>query len=194
MRIILLANNLNIVKEIKNLLKDYEIVLPEEIGLNIEIEDIVDTVENNSIIKARMAMEKINENILSVESGLFVKSLNNLPGTNTYNFLGENATDEERCNYIIENVTDKDRKAEILTCATLILNGKEYIVTGVTEGIIAKEPRGVKGEWYDKILEVEDGKTVSELPKRERDRANSIRRAIKKLYTANVLTTKYKLR
>ena len=190
MKIIVASNNQNKIKEIKSILKEYEIMSLEEAGLHMEIEETGKSFSTNSKIKAREVAKVTDEIVLADDSGLCVKSLNDFPGIETHRFLGENATDEERNNYIIEKLEgkeDEERFAEAITCITVIIDDKEYTVTGVTEGIITKEPRGENGFGFDPIFQTESGKTLAELPKVQKNRASSRRRALNKLIKMKIL-------
>ena len=190
MKIIVASNNEGKISEIKAILKEYEILSLKEAGLNLDIEEYGETFITNSKIKAREVAKLTDEIVLADDSGLCVKALDDFPGVQTHRFLGENATDEDRNNYIISKLKGKEgneRAADFITCITVIIDGKEYTVTGVTEGIITKEPRGKNGFGFDPIFETESGKTLAELPKIQKNRASSRRRALNKLIKMKIL-------
>ena len=190
MKIVVATNNQGKIDEFKALLKDYEVVSLKEAGIDKEVEEVEETFSANSRLKAREIAKLTDEIVLADDSGLLVKSLDDFPGVKTHRFLGDDATDEDRNNYIIDKLKGKEgneRAAEFVTCITAIIDGEEYTVTGVTEGVITKEPRGKNGFGFDPIFETESGKTLAELPKIQKNRASSRRRALNKLIKMKIL-------
>lgn len=190
MKIVVATNNPGKISEIKEILNDYNVISLKEAGINIDIEETGDTFVENSKLKARAIAKLTDEIVLADDSGLLVKSLDDFPGVKTHRFLGDDATDEDRNNYIIKQLEGKEgdeRKAEAVTSLTVIIDDKEYSVTGVTEGKITKQPRGKNGFGFDPIFETESGKTLAELPKIQKNRASSRRRALNKLKKMKIL-------
>lgn len=190
MKIIVATNNKGKAREIKDILKEYEVITLEEAGINLEVEETGDTFSENAKIKAREVAKYTDEIVLADDSGLSIKCLDGFPGVKTHRFLGENATDEDRNNYIIEKLKGKqgeEREAEVVTCIALIKNNQEYVVTGTTEGRIADKPRGNNGFGFDPIFETLFGKTLAELPTYQKNRASSRKTALTKLKKLNIL-------
>ena len=190
MKIIVATNNAGKIKEIKKILKEYDIISLQEAGINIDIKETGETFSENARIKAREIAKLTDEIVLADDTGLSIKCLDGFPGVKTHRFLGENATDEERNNYIIEKLkgkTGEERAAEVVTCIALIKDKEEYVVTGVTEGIIAEKPRGKKGFGFDPIFETSFGKTLAEISPYQKNRASSRKIALTKLKKMNIL-------
>ena len=190
MKIIVATNNYGKIEEIKEILKEYEIISLKEAGINIDIEETGETFSENARIKARKIASLTNEIVLADDSGLSIKCLDGFPGVRTHRFLGENATDEERNNYIIEKLKGKEgdeRLAEVETCIAVIKDNQEYVVTGVLEGRIAKEARGKNGFGFDPIFETLFGKTLAELCKSKKNKISSRKKALNKLKRLNIL-------
>ena len=190
MKIIVATNNKGKAKEIKAILKEYEIVTLEEAGINLDIEETGETFLENAKIKAREVAKYTDEIVLADDTGLSIKCLDGFPGVKTHRFLGENATDEERNNYIIEQLKGKqgdERAAEVVTCIAVIKDKEEYTVIGVNEGRIADKPRGKSGFGFDPIFETSFGKTLAEIPPYQKNRASSRKIALTKLKKLNIL-------
>ena len=100
--IILATNNKGKVKEIKELLNDQEIKTLKEMNIKIVIEENGDTFEENALKKAREIYKLTNTPCIADDSGICIKELNGFPGVKTARFLGDNASQEERNNYLIE--------------------------------------------------------------------------------------------
>ena len=100
----------------------------------------------------------------------------------THRFLGENATDKMRNEYLINEV-DKynDRSAEVI-CNLVYYNGSEIIVgEGILKGFISKECRGTNGFGFDEIFELPNGLTLAELTPEEKNEVSARALALKDL-------------
>lgn len=183
--IILATNNKGKVKEIKELLNDQEIKTLKEMNIKIDIEENGDTFEENALKKAREIYKLTNTPCIADDSGICIKELNGFPGVKTARFLGDNASQEERNNYLIEKLKGmpkEKRKVDFITCIAYInKNGEEKTFTGVLEGYIAENPRGYNGFGFDEIFELEDGRTLAELDSEEKNSISSRKIALKKL-------------
>ena len=157
--IILATNNKGKVKEIKEILKNEDIKTLKEMNINIEIEETGETFETNALIKARK--------IYSLTNTACIEELGGFPGIKTARFLGENATQEERNNYLIkrlEGIPKAKRTVQFITFIAYIdSQGNEKIYKGILNGYIAEAPRGNNGFGFDEIFELEDGRTLAEL-------------------------------
>lgn len=190
MKIVVASNNKGKIDEIKSILSDYEVLSMAEAGIDLEIEENGKTFSENSKIKARAISKLTDEIVLADDSGLEIHALNDFPGVQTRRFLGEDATDEERNNYLLKQLEGKegaDRAAACVTNITVIIDGKEYTVVGVTDGSITKEPRGTHGFGFDPIFETTRGETFAEMFKSDKDMISSRRRALNKLKKMNIL-------
>ena len=70
MKIIVATNNKGKAKEIKAILKEYEIVTLEEAGINLDIEETGETFLENAKIKAREVAKYTDEIVLADDTGL----------------------------------------------------------------------------------------------------------------------------
>ena len=183
--IILATNNSGKVKEIKEILKNEEIKTLKEMNINIEIEEDGETFEENALKKAREIYKLTNMASIADDSGICIKKLNDFPGVKTARFLGENATQEKRNNYLIERLNGmpkEKRTVQFITCIAYInKQGKEKIYKGILNGYIAEAPRGKNGFGFDEIFELEDGRTLAELETEEKNNISSRKIALQKL-------------
>ena len=136
--IILATNNKGKVKEIKEILKNEEIKALKEMNINIEIEETGETFESNALIKAREIYKLTNIACIADDSGICIEALDGFPGVKTARFLGENATQEDRNNYLIkklEGISKAKRKVEFITCIAYVdSQGNEKIYKGTLNG------------------------------------------------------------
>lgn len=187
--IILATNNAGKIREIKEILKeiksDIKVVSLKEAGIDIEVEEDKDTFEGNAIKKATEISKMTGKTCIADDSGLCIDALNGFPGVKTARFLGEDATQEERNNYILEqmkNIEKENRKCQAITCiAKVDANGKKQTYIGVLKGYISSESRGSNGFGFDEIFELENGQTLAEITPEEKNKITGRKQALNKL-------------
>lgn len=182
--IIVATNNLGKIKEIKEILKDVTLLTMKEVGIMIEIEENELTFEKNALKKAKEIARLTQKTCIADDSGLMVDELDGFPGVKTKRFLEEEATDEERNNYLLEKLKGlpkQRRKAKVVTCIALANEQEEIVLKGEVQGWIATEKRGDNGFGFDEIVELENGKTLAELLPEEKNEISSRRLALEKL-------------
>ena len=100
----------------------------------------------------------------------------------THRFLGDNATDRMRNEYLINEVNKyQDRSAQVV-CILVYYDGEQEIVgEGILKGYISKECRGNNGFGVDEIFELPNGLTLAELSLEEKNNISARALAIKDL-------------
>lgn len=156
MKLVIATDNKNKVKEIKEVLKDFdfEILSKKELGLgDLNIVENAETLEGNAKIKAEAISKKIDSYILADDTGLFVKALNGEPGVRSARYAGDHDEKENR-KKLLKNLEDKDdRSAYFKTVLCLISPDKNLnFIEGTCKGIIANEEKGKGGFGYDPIF------------------------------------------
>lgn len=183
-KIIVATTNAGKFREIKEILKNYELISLKDIKCEIEVEEDQETLEGNSKKKAEEIAKITNMPCIADDTGLCIEALNGWPGVHTARFLGEKATPSQRNEAILEkmrNLTGKERKAKVISIMTYYEKGKFIVAKGEIEGIIAKEQRGENGYGFDPIFELENGKTYAELTQAEKNTISHRRRALENL-------------
>lgn len=183
-KIVIATNNQGKLKEIKQILKEYELLTLKDVNCNIEVEEDQDTFEGNSLKKAKEIAEITNMPCIADDSGLCINEFNGWPGVHTARFLGDDSTPEQRNNAILEkmkNLNGDERKAKVKCVVTYYENGQVLVGTGEVEGKIAENPRGDNGFGFDPIFELENGKTYAELTKEEKNKISHRKRALENL-------------
>ena len=99
-KIVIATNNKGKIREIKQILNNYELLTLNDINCSIEIEEDQETFEGNSLKKAKEISQKTNMPCIADDSGLCIDAFDGWPGVYTARFLGENASQEERNNAI----------------------------------------------------------------------------------------------
>ena len=84
--IILASNNKDKVKEVKEILKGYDIISMKEAGIDVDIEENGTTFEENALIKARAIMKLTGQITMADDSGLEIDYLNKAPGVYSARF------------------------------------------------------------------------------------------------------------
>lgn len=176
------TNNKGKLKEIREILSDYKIDSLKDKNIDIEVEEDQDTFLENAKKKAQEIYNIAHEEVIADDSGLCINALDGFPGVLTHRFLGENATDEMRNDYLIEKTNQcADRCAKVV-CYIVYFNGKETVVgEGILNGYISKNRRGVNGFGFDEIFELQNGKTLAELTSEEKNEVSARSLALKDL-------------
>ena len=183
-KIIVATNNKGKLKEIREILTDYELLSLEEVGINVKVEEDENTFRGNSLKKANEIFKIANIPCIADDSGLCIDIFNGWPGVETARFLGDKASQEDRNKYILEKMKDKsgeERNAKVVCDIAYVDNENTTVVEGIIEGKISKEERGSNGFGFDSIFELEDGRTLAELSEKEKNDVSSRRIALEKL-------------
>lgn len=193
-KIVIATNNINKLKEIKEIFKEYELLSLKDINCNIEVEEDGKTFEENAKKKAGEIAKITNLPVLADDSGLCIEAFNGWPGVYTDRFLGENATPIQKNEAILEkmkNLKGEERKAKVVCIMAYCENGKYIVAKGEVEGKIAEEPRGQSGFGFDPIFEIENGKTYGEISEEEKNKISHRKKALENLQKQLTNLVKY---
>ena len=181
-KVVIATNNLGKIKEIKEILKDYEILTLKDMNCEIEVEEDQDTFEGNAMKKAKEIAEVLKMPAIADDSGLCIDILKGWPGVYTARFLGENATQEQRNNAILEKMKkEPERMARVRCCMAYYEDGNFILGKGEVEGKIAIQKRGKNGFGFDEIIELPNGKTFAELTLDEKNQISHRKLALQDL-------------
>lgn len=183
-KVLVATNNQGKLKEIKEILKEFELLTLKDVNCNIEVEEDQETFEGNSKKKAMEIAKITNMPCIADDSGLCIDVFEGWPGVYTARFLGEEATPEERNQAILEkmkHLKEEERKARVVCVMTYCENGKCIVGKGEIEGKIATNPKGENGFGFDPIFELENEKTLAELSKREKNAISHRKLALENL-------------
>ena len=171
---ILATNNKDKLREIKEILSDYEIYSLKEKNIEIDVEEDADTFYGNAYKKAKEIYELTKEPAIADDSGICITGLDDFPGVLTHRFLGEEATDDDRNNELINKTNSLSNRSAKVVCVLVYYDGKNTVVgEGVLEGKIATSPRGKNGFGFDSIFELPNGKTLAELTSEEKNKQSA---------------------
>jgi len=197
MKLIFATNNQHKVDEIRSVIGDsIEIITLKEAGIDIDVPEPFNTLEENASNKSKTIyeMERGNPAVIgcfSEDTGLEVEALHGEPGVKSARYAGaERAFDKniEKLLKKLEGVTN--RKAKFRTVISLIIDGKENLFEGICKGTIGFDKKGNQGFGYDPIF-VPDGSvhTFAEMPMAEKNQFSHRKKATDKLiaYLSNEL-------
>lgn len=179
---IIATNNKSKVEEIKKIFNNQDMYSLKDKNIKVDIIEDQDTFIGNAKKKAIEIYEISHEEVIADDSGLCINCLDGFPGVITDRFLGEDATDKMKNEYLIKKVNNYvDRSAKVI-CDLVYYNGIDTIVgEGVLDGFIATECRGENGFGFDEIFELPNGLTLAELSPEEKNKVSARALAIEDL-------------
>lgn len=162
MKLVFATNNENKIKEIRSMLGDtFEIITLREAGIDIDIPEPHDTLEENAREKSVTIHNMTQQNCFSEDSGLEIPALNGAPGVRSARYAGEQKSSEDNIDKALAEMSGKtDRRTQFRTVISLVLDNKEYQFEGICTGTLLTERRGSKGFGYDPIF-VPDGSALT---------------------------------
>ncbi len=184
MKLIFATNNQNKVAEIKSaLFEGLEIITLLEAGIDIDIPEPYETLEENAREKSSVIYKITNQNCFSEDTGLEVQALHGAPGVRSARYGGDEADNKKNIALLLKNLDGiKERSAQFKTVISLILDGKEQQFTGICTGKIFKEERGDKGFGYDSVFIPDgDARTFAEMNLEEKNKYSHRKKAMGKL-------------
>ncbi|MBL0357222.1 MAG: RdgB/HAM1 family non-canonical purine NTP pyrophosphatase [Chitinophagaceae bacterium] len=183
-QLIFATNNQNKVTEVKSVLGNlFEVISLKEAGIDIDIPEPYDTLEENAATKSTTIFNITGKNCFSEDTGLLVDALNGEPGVKSARYAGDNTNNKDNINKLLLNLDNiENRKARFRTIISLILNGTEYRFEGICTGVILTGPRGEKGFGYDAVF-IPDGseKSFAEMDTAEKNVYSHRKKALAKL-------------
>jgi len=195
-KLLLATNNKGKAREYRSLLSGvpFELVTPDEVGINTEVEEVGESFEENARLKATTLAAESQLLSLADDSGLEVDALGGEPGTLSARYAGEGASDGDRVSYLLTKLegVPKEKRTARFRCVIAIATpeGDIELCSGECDGIIAFEPKGKRGFGYDPIFYLPElKKTMAELPPEEKNRISHRGRAAEK--ASQLLKEKY---
>ena len=189
MKFIFATNNQHKVDEIRSIIGDrsdsyqIEILTLKEAGIDIDIPEPYDTLEENASGKSRTIFEMTGTNCFSEDTGLQVNALNGEPGVKSARYAGDGRSFDANIEKLLINLAGKqDRSARFRAVISLLIDGRETLFEGICEGRIIDEKRGEQGFGYDPVfIPAGSVKTFGEMSLDEKIRYSHRARATEKL-------------
>ena len=184
MKLIFATNNQHKVEEIRSIVRDqFEIITLKQAGINIDIPEPYDTLEENASEKSRTIYRLTKTNCFSEDTGLEVYALNGEPGVKSARYADDHKSFDANIEKLLTNLEDKsDRHARFRTVISAIIDGQEALFEGICEGKIIDHKRGNMGFGYDPVF-VPAGfdKTFAEMNMLEKNKIGHRAKAAEKL-------------
>ena len=173
MKFVLATRNAGKLREMAHILEalGIEVVSPQDLGLDLEVEETGETFAENAMLKARAVCVAARLPAIADDSGLCVDALNGGPGVYSARYGGEGLDDTDRYRLLLNSMKGQTTRAARFDCAIACVfpNGDELTAEGTCPGTIAFAPMGEGGFGYDPIFFVpEKAKTFSQLTEEEK--------------------------
>ncbi len=179
----LATQNKHKVEELSALLQDNFVIRDlSTLSLSEEIPETGNTLEENSLQKARYIAEKFQVTCLADDSGLEVEALDGAPGVFSARYAGEPKNDQANLHLLLTNLSGiTNRRARFVTVLTYYANGSYTSFEGEIQGNIVEVPRGTQGFGYDPIFQPEnETRTFAEMSLAEKNLIAHRARALEK--------------
>jgi XTP/dITP diphosphohydrolase len=184
-QLIFATNNANKVAEIQSLVgPDFNIIDMQSAGIDIDIPEPHDTLNENALEKASTIFKLTTTNCFSEDTGLEIESLNGAPGVKSARYAGEDRNFQANIDRVLEELSKKEnRKAQFRTVICLIWENQTYYFEGICKGQIARTMQGEKGFGYDPIF-IPDGsdKSFAQMSMEEKNSFSHRQKAVTQLF------------
>ena len=184
--LIFATNNEHKVSEIQSLLpKDINVITLQQAGINIDIPEPYDTLQENANTKAKTIFDLTNQNCFSEDTGLEIDALNGAPGVHSARYAGADRNFNTNIEKVLTNLKNiENRTAQFRTVICLIWEQKEYYFEGICRGHIAEQNSGTAGFGYDPIFIPEGAtKSFATMTMEEKNTYSHRQKAVTQLFT-----------
>lgn len=178
LKIIAASGNEGKIAEIKQILRDFEVVSMKEIGICVDPQESADNFLGNALIKATALQDSLIEHgyeeflVLADDSGICIEALDDEPGifsaryANIEKGILENASDEENRACVVERLHARNISsslARFVACVVLIgrVRLRDEVIdlnlqaSGECRGVIYDNEKGENGFGYDSMFQPE---------------------------------------
>lgn len=184
MELIFATNNAHKISEMQFAVGDaFSIITLRQAGIDIDIPEPYDTLEENALEKARTIFNMTRKNTFSEDTGLEVEALNGEPGVKSARYAGDHKDFSHNIEKLLTRLAPHaSRKARFRAVLALILDGREYLFEGICSGEIIPFRRGNEGFGYDPVFVPDgSGKTFAEMDMAEKNICSHRTKAAAKL-------------
>ena len=184
--IIFATNNEHKIKEIQSLVgNDFTIITLQEAGIDIDIPEPHDTLQENAYEKAITIENITKQNCFSEDTGLEIEALNGEPGVKSARYAGGDRNFQANIDKVLEKLNGiTNRKAQFRTVICLLWNKEVFYFEGICKGTIAENMHGGEGFGYDPIFIPEgSSKSFAEMTMEEKNKFSHRQKAVTQLFT-----------
>ncbi|MGI8609914.1 MAG: RdgB/HAM1 family non-canonical purine NTP pyrophosphatase [Candidatus Dormibacteria bacterium] len=185
---LLATNNTGKLAEYRRLLEPtpVEVVSPQEIGLDLDVDEDGLTFLANAQKKARGFAGASGLPALADDSGLVVRALDGRPGVQSARYGGQGLDDAGRNRLLLQEMDGRaNRQAEYVCVISLARpeGPAARVFMGRCEGRIGRHPVGDGGFGYDPVFVLADGRTMAEIADGEKDQLSHRGQAVAEMLT-----------
>jgi len=184
MKICFATNNDHKLQEVRQLLPaNFQLVSLAEIGCHEDLREDQNTLEGNSLQKAKYVFDNYGVSCFADDTGLEVEALDGAPGVYSARYAGEQRNSADNIQLLLKNLEGmKNRKARFRTVFTLVTPNITKQFEGIVEGEILSSTRGDGGFGYDPVfLPKGMSQTMAELSMEAKNEISHRGRATRKL-------------
>lgn len=183
-QLIFATNNQHKIDEINHALGNLiKIITLKDAGIDVDIPEPYDTLEENARIKSFTIYQLTGKNCFSEDTGLEVERLQGEPGVKSARYAGNENSSSANIEKLLKKMEGvEERCAQFRTIVSLIIDEKEAQFEGICRGRIVKEQRGQSGFGYDPVF-IPDGseQTFAEMDIQGKNRFSHRKKAVDKL-------------
>ena len=184
--IIFATNNEHKIKEIQSLVgSDFTIITLEQAGIDIDIPEPHDTLQENAYEKEITIENMTQQNCFSEDTGLEIEALNGEPGVKSARYAGGDRNFQANIDKVLQKLKgNTNRKAQFRTVICLLWNKEVFYFEGICKGRIAETMHGGEGFGYDHIFIPEGAsKSFAEMTMEEKNKFSHRQKAVTQLFT-----------
>ena len=188
MKMVFATGNAHKLHEAGEILSDLcELVMPSSLGLTEDIPETGETLEENSLQKARYLYDKLKTDCFADDTGLEVEALGGAPGVYSARYAGEAKDSGANMDKLLRELQalgpGVSRRARFRTVITLVKDGCLYQFEGEMKGSIANSRSGSEGFGYDPIFIADEypDRTVAQLDEHTKNSISHRGRALRRM-------------
>ena len=156
-KIVVASGNKAKIREISQILSDYEIISCKDAGFIGDIVEDGSTFLENALIKAKTVATSLNVPALADDSGICVEALDGAPGIYSARYAGD-GNDDHNNELLLKNMQGKTNRKAKFVCALAYYapDGTTKTAIGETHGQILDGIYGENGFGYDPLFYSDD--------------------------------------
>lgn len=188
MKMVFATGNAHKLHEAGEILSDLcELVMPSSLGMTEDIPETGETLEENSLQKARYLYDKLKTDCFADDTGLEVEALGGAPGVYSARYAGEAKDSGANMDKLLRELQalgpGASRRARFRTVITLVKDGCLYQFEGEMKGSIANSRSGSEGFGYDPIFIADEypDRTVAQLDEHTKNSISHRGRALRRM-------------
>ena len=186
--ILIASNNKGKIKEITDILSNFNIVtlkeMEERLKRSFDVSEDSETFSGNALQKVEKLTEEINEDIFFMgdDSGISIDALDGFPGVHTHRWLdGDDHSRNLALLAKMEGYPEEKRTCHYTTAIAIANKKIKKVFESTLDGTLAYEPKGTNGFGFDEIFKTTSGKTLAELTSDEKYQISPRKEALEKV-------------